>query len=392
MPSKSDIIQRTKPYRDQLEVITEEQSTKDIIRAILASHQLDERDYDKICMLFDADSAEEIGYKIWNFLKGNVPYVVESEEFQSVRSPGALMSTADDWGADCKNYSLFAGGVIDALNRRGAGIDWCYRFASYKLTKPAPYHVFVVMYPGTDDEIWVDAVLSGFDQKKRPIHFKDKKMLGRVSGIATPSQMVNVNGRLYRIGDDDDFDDDGGFSDGSDFTYGSEEDPGTGSSPADVSSGFDLSSGAGAGIANQASPDLGSGITDPSGDATALTPDQAGNFDYNPTTGQYEAVNPDGTYLTNSNATVPSSGGGFLSNLWNSLTGGSSGSSGGGGAGGGSGGLSSGSQPKPTSQQQTGTGGNIIINPAQASTNNNTLYIVLGAAALIGIILITRKK
>lgn len=385
MDVKEAIIRRTRPFQDRVEVLVENQSTSDIIQAIIQAHKEDRRDYDRICEMFASSSAEDTGWRIWKFLKKNVPYKVETEEFQTVRTPGALMSTADELGADCKNYSLFTGGIIDALNRQGAGIDWCYRFASYKWYEKKPYHVFVVLYPGTTDEIWVDAVQPAFDYKQYPAHYKDKKMVAKISGIGAIGLSPLSRG-WGRMGDPED---DSGLDD---YTYEGVEDPNSGdaSDLADQSSGFDLSTSSGAGIATQASPDLGSGITDPSSGATALTPDQAGNFAYNSATGQYEAVNPDGTLLTDPNVTVPSTGN-IFSNILSALTGGSAGS--GGGSGGSGGGLSSGS----SSQQKqnpttTGSGSTVNVNVPSSSSSNTTLYIVLGAAALIGVVLLMRKK
>ena len=368
------IISRTRPFQDNVEVLVEEQGTNDIIQAILTYHLEDKRDYDKICMLFDADSAEEIGYNIWTFLRKNVRNVTESEELQTIRTPGALVSTGKTWGADCKNYSLFAGGVIDALNRRGAGIDWCYRFASYKFFKPSPYHVFVVMFPGSDDEIWIDAVLSQFDYKKWPTHFKDKKMLARVSGMGNLPQYAPV----ATMGDDDD--DDYTYDDGSD-TYA---DPTTASTTdAGSSSGFDLSSSAGASLATQANPTLSSSIVNPSSTATALTPTDAGGFDYNSTTGEYEAVNPDGSLLSNSQSgesTAPATSSNPISSFLNALTGG-----GGSGSGSGSGSSAQKSQTPTTPGVTT----NVTV---PSSSSNTTLYIILGAVAILGVVLLTRKK
>lgn len=388
MDVKKEIIRRTTPYKGEIDYIVDDQSTKDIINAMLESHGLDDKDYNKICALFDADSAEEVGYNIWIFLRENVDYVVETESLQTVRSPGALMATANSWGADCKNYSLFTGGVIDALNRKGAGIPWAYRFASYKWLKKDPYHVFVVMYPGTTDEIWIDAVLPYFDYHKMPAHFKDKKIMGlaRVSGMQTgrpPRYIVGLNGRVRMAGDGDDDGED-------DFTYDGESDPIDGSTDvADQSSGFDLSSGSGAAAASQAAPDLGS-LVNPSTGATAATPGQldpeldqtAGNY-YNPDLGDtdQQAAN-----VAAASASAPS----LLSRLVSAVTGGGSGGSGGTSSGGGASG-SQGSQQKQPTQQQTGTGTNVYVTPA-ATSSNTTLYIVLGGAALIAIILLMRKK
>jgi len=51
------------------------------------------------------------------------------------------------------------------------------RFASYKDGVKEPGHVFAVLYPGTNKEIWVDPVLDRFDDRsKQPTFYKDKKV------------------------------------------------------------------------------------------------------------------------------------------------------------------------------------------------------------------------
>jgi hypothetical protein len=359
-----------------MEVLVEDQSTRDIIEAMMSKHQETRQDYDKICDLFDADTAEEIGYNIWKYLKEHVRYEVETEEMQTVRTPGALAMTREVWGADCKNYSLFTGGVLDALNRRGAGIPWCYRFASYKIMKTEPYHVFVVMYPKSSDEIWVDAVLGSFDQKKYPSHYKDRKVMAIASISGVRSDYVPF---LAQIGQDDT----------DDFTYLDDQDPTDGTAPvADQSSGFDLSTSAGAGLASQANPSLSdssSGITNPGTSLTsgdAVDPDDTNQFLYNPNTNEYEATNPSGSLLTDGSTSSAASSN-PLTNILNALTGKSSSS---GGSSGGSG--SSGTQ-KSTSPTGSGTTVNVA---APATSSNMTTYIIIGAVALVAIVLLSRKN
>jgi hypothetical protein len=82
---------------------------------------------------------------------------------------------------------LFIGGILDALNRKGKNINWCYRFASYKFTDKLPHHVFVVINPGSSQEIWIDPVLPSYNEKKQYFYKVDRKpknmALVQVSGI-----------------------------------------------------------------------------------------------------------------------------------------------------------------------------------------------------------------
>jgi hypothetical protein len=87
---------------------------------------------------------------------------------------------------DCKSYSLFIGGILDSLNRKGKKIKWCYRFASYRFMDKLPHHVFIVINPGKN-EIWVDPVLPSYNEKKQYFYKVDRKpknmALIQVSGI-----------------------------------------------------------------------------------------------------------------------------------------------------------------------------------------------------------------
>jgi hypothetical protein len=179
----------TVPNRAQSLVITDDQSTGDIEAGIISRHKKFKSDYDQISDQFIADSVEDTAKKIWSFLRKNVPYRRESKNLQTVRSPYAIAA----FPADCKSYALFAGGIIDSLNRKGLlNVPWSYRFASYDENNwKEAGHVFVVLYPGTKNEIWIDPVpeISCFDEKLQPVSFKDKffkpMALVEISGIGS---------------------------------------------------------------------------------------------------------------------------------------------------------------------------------------------------------------
>jgi len=179
----------TVPNRAQSLVITDDQSTGDIEAGIISRHKKFKSDYDQISDQFISDSVEDTAKKIWSFLRKNVPYRRESKNLQTVRSPYAIAA----FPADCKSYALFAGGIIDSLNRKGLlNVPWSYRFASYDENNwKEPGHVFVVLYPGTNNEIWIDPVpeISYFDEKLQPVSFKDKffkpMALVEISGIGS---------------------------------------------------------------------------------------------------------------------------------------------------------------------------------------------------------------
>jgi len=176
------ILGRLTPYRAQEYKIRDEQTTGDIISAITKAHQEYRPEYKKVALFFKASTPRKTGQKIFDFLKNNVRYTIEPADKQTVKSPAAILAEGE---GDCKHYSGWAGGVLEQL-----GIPFAYRFASYRMFDKTPQHVFVVINPGTNSEIWLDPVLNTYDYKKPYTYAKDKKMaLYSVSGIgATAAQ------------------------------------------------------------------------------------------------------------------------------------------------------------------------------------------------------------
>jgi hypothetical protein len=184
-----NLLSKLTPLHGINKVIKITQSVGDIISGILNTHNYWRSDYYKICLNFNEKTPYLIGKKIFDFLKGHTHYVIESDGHQTLRSPAAILKLGSDKkiGLDCKSYSLFIGGVLDALNRKGKNINWCYRFASYKFTDKLPHHVFVVINPGSSKEIWIDPVLPSYNEKKQYFYKVDRKpknmALVQVSGI-----------------------------------------------------------------------------------------------------------------------------------------------------------------------------------------------------------------
>ena len=184
----TDVLMKLSPFRNNRRVLRYSQSVGDIMSGILETHKKYAKEYDLICTKFDGATAEIIAHKVYNFLKRHTFYVVEADSKQTLRSPAAILALGANpkVGLDCKSYSLFIGGILDAFKRRGKKIDWCYRFASYRLIDKVPHHVFVVLNPGTNNEIWVDPVLPSFNNKKQYNYKIDKKIhmaLIAVAGI-----------------------------------------------------------------------------------------------------------------------------------------------------------------------------------------------------------------
>ena len=172
MPTKQQILNLLPAYLGNIKVIVEEQKTSDIVNEILKAHEFYKKDYDKICDLFYTGNLKTICKKIFDFLKQNVPYKIESGHKQKICSPAAILK--QDAGVDCKNYALFTNGILDAIRRRyNEDFDLVFRFAGY--SKKQIEHVYSVV-ANDDIEIWNDAVLNTFNERLQPIYIKDKKI------------------------------------------------------------------------------------------------------------------------------------------------------------------------------------------------------------------------
>jgi hypothetical protein len=187
-----NLLSHLDSFKNDQKIISYDQSTNDIINAILKQHNKSLNDYDKLYCYFDGGNCIDTAKKVFKYLKENVKYVIEPDNLQTVKTPSAILATGKTTGSDCKNFSLFFAGILDAYRRNtGEKFDIAYRFASYDGTN-IPEHVFVVINPDTENEIWCDAVLNYFNEKKHPNYFKDKKIknmaLMALSGINEQSQ------------------------------------------------------------------------------------------------------------------------------------------------------------------------------------------------------------
>lgn len=198
MVSKSAVLKKLAPFNNFRKVVTADQTVTDIIDGIVDTHYQYADEYDKISNYFVGESELETARNIFNFLKSNVPYYIESNNNQTLRSPSAIVALP----GDCKSYALFANGVLDSLNRKGIfQVPLAFRFAGYKDSTREPQHVFAVMYPGTKKEIWIDPVLPRFNEKRQPSFYKDKKIkmaLIALSGVGYSTEDKRAEMEAYR--------------------------------------------------------------------------------------------------------------------------------------------------------------------------------------------------
>ena len=181
---KNILLGRLKSFGGNSKMIVRDQQVPDIISAMLSAHKMYAGEYDKISKDFYSGDGVQTAKKLFEFLKKNVQYKIESDKSQRIMSPSAILSLGKN---DCKNYALFIMGVLDSLKRKGLiNNKIYYRFASYKLLDEIPHHVFAVIQDEEGNEYFIDPVLSTFNERKTYYHKIDKTPnmpLYSVSGI-----------------------------------------------------------------------------------------------------------------------------------------------------------------------------------------------------------------
>ena len=181
---KNILLGRLKPFGGNSKILVRDQQVPDIISAMLSAHKLYASEYDKISQDFYAGNGIQTAKKLFEFLKKNVSYKIESDKAQRIMSPSAILSLGKN---DCKNYALFIMGILDSLKRKNLINNTIYyRFASYRLLDEIPHHVFAVIQDQDGNEYFIDPVLSKFNERKTYYHKIDKEPtmpLYSVSGI-----------------------------------------------------------------------------------------------------------------------------------------------------------------------------------------------------------------
>lgn len=188
--NKAYILGKLTPFGQKKILLKKDQGVPDIISAMLSAHKIYSNEYDKISQDFYAGDPIQTAKNVFQFLKKNIRYKIESENNQRIMSPSAIVSLGKN---DCKNYALFILGVLDSLKRKGLiKNDIFFRFASYKLLDEIPHHVFAVIVDQDGTEYYIDPVLSSFNERKTYFHKIDKRPnmpMYSISGVSNNKQV-----------------------------------------------------------------------------------------------------------------------------------------------------------------------------------------------------------
>lgn len=173
--TRAGLLEMLPAYRDTWVLVNPEQDVDDIIHGVLQAHEEFAGVYDIIAPVFDYRSTEDICNALYNFCKYEIQYREEGKgekdnPLQTIATPTGILTRGF---GDCKHYAGFTAGILDALNRSGKNIDWCYRFASYRMDVKTPYHVFVVVNVNGHEK-FIDATPGAASMQ--PIWIIDKKI------------------------------------------------------------------------------------------------------------------------------------------------------------------------------------------------------------------------
>ena len=149
------------------------QNTNDIINQIIIQHKENLKDAEKIKHLFCGKDAKSTAYNVFEFLRNEITYKIESGTNQTTKSLKRFVS--DGYG-DCKHYSNFVNSILNVC-----GYDVVYRFTAYN-NKPDFQHVYSYL---PKQNIIIDAVLPEFNKQKEYSKKKDIKIMSlyKLSGV-----------------------------------------------------------------------------------------------------------------------------------------------------------------------------------------------------------------
>jgi uncharacterized membrane protein YgcG len=187
--------------KNKKEELIRKQSSQDIIRAMVESCLIFQKDYNKIPKDFFKNLQD-----LWQFTKNVFIYKEDSSLAQDLKSPSVMITEALNKSntIDCKGYSNFIAGCLQnfCINEN-EGYDWYYKFVSYDDGDPS--HVYIVA-----NEFVLDCCENKFNKESPCYSYiccnpftKDSYMaVNRISG---KKNLVNINpspyGRQGKIGE-----------------------------------------------------------------------------------------------------------------------------------------------------------------------------------------------
>jgi len=142
-------------------LVSRYQTADQIAAAIYKAIQESKPAADFLAAYFKAPTKKESLKQIFTFCKNYIPYKAESEQSQTAKTIGRILSDAKKDGGDCKHYATFCGALAKALN-----IPVNLRLISQKPYDTTPNHIYAVAFLN-GKEVIIDPVLDKFDTEAR---------------------------------------------------------------------------------------------------------------------------------------------------------------------------------------------------------------------------------
>lgn len=152
-------------------------NTQDIMNVLLAADGSAAAFTKKFAPTLKGRSLIETCRNVWEFVKTQIPYKIDTPGYQWIKSPGRLW--ADQQG-DCKSFSLFIGSCL-----RNLGIPYGYRFTSYRPDDATPTHVYVYVPLKNGKELILDAVWKGPFNSQKPFAHKKDVLMSKISYLGS---------------------------------------------------------------------------------------------------------------------------------------------------------------------------------------------------------------
>ena len=142
----------------------------DIITAIENNYSRSVKQVSNYAKQFRSDlGTHQTAYNVWCFLRKKIKYKKDGDT-QKIKLPSRFLADSRI-GSDCKSFSLFSAAVLGALN-----IPVSFRYTSYKEDDPTPSHVYITCQDEEGKEIIIDGCFNKFDEEKKYQYKIDHKM------------------------------------------------------------------------------------------------------------------------------------------------------------------------------------------------------------------------
>jgi len=182
---KTQLIKAARPADDQDRYPNGD--TKDIIETVLYADGKGAYYTKEFAQTLKGKTLLQTCRNIWEFVKTQIPYVLDPAGEQWIKSPGRLWK---DKAGDCKSFSVFTASCL-----RNLGIPYGYRFASYHPTDATATHVYVYV-PAGKDEIILDSVWTGPFNTQKQYTFKEDKLMSKIAYLGATNGPKHVPGEF----------------------------------------------------------------------------------------------------------------------------------------------------------------------------------------------------